>query len=91
MTFYLTNRADDNDDREKFFKYTNHCPPLPESKDEAEQSGKQGGGVDKKREPVIASSTALPPSEEGIWILKPASRTNRGFGIKVVKGVSEVS
>ena len=25
-----------------------------------------------------------------IWILKPASKTNRGFGIKVVRGVKEV-
>lgn len=28
--------------------------------------------------------------EDVIWILKPASHTNRGFGIKVVRGLSQV-
>lgn len=30
------------------------------------------------------------PVENAIWILKPASLTNRGFGIKVVKGLTAV-
>eukprot|EP01039_Chlorochromonas_danica_P001365 gene1365-1486_t len=35
-------------------------------------------------------STEGKSPEEAIWILKPASKTNRGFGIKVVKGLSAV-
>jgi hypothetical protein len=38
-----------------------------------------------------ASPTTSGGSAEGlVWILKPASRTNRGFGIKVVRGVEGV-
>ena len=50
---------------------------------------------------TIPASGSLPKSISGIavdkdaqlgaiWILKPASKTNRGFGIKVVRGVKEV-
>lgn len=36
------------------------------------------------------SSAASPDEREVIWILKPASKTNRGFGIQVVRGTAEV-
>ena len=39
--------------------------------------------------PAQNYSEKVPPSEL-VWILKPASKTNRGFGIKVVRGVKEV-
>ena len=35
-------------------------------------------------------STGINTEKELVWILKPASRTNRGFGIKVVRGVKGV-
>lgn len=44
----------------------------------------------KKLATKAATENALPPPTDGedglIWIMKPASFTNRGFGIKVVRG-----
>lgn len=62
--------------------------PSPSSGDDAE-----GGVVESKNVPVDQHRDSESPTtaEVGIvWICKPASLTNRGFGIQVLRGVDEV-
>jgi hypothetical protein len=113
LTFYLTNKADADDDRQRFLKYNNCSPPSCPiqasdatvdvskgdekvgSKDKDKDGVVTGGGGGGSKEATldtwgIVHDDPSHASNQGIWILKPASRTNRGFGIKVVKGLAEV-
>lgn len=55
-------------------------------------AGAEEAVAPQSESPVSAKLRPLDKStEEGlVWILKPASKTNRGFGIKVVRGVDAV-
>jgi hypothetical protein len=45
---------------------------------------------DFRRSPSPATPPTGRTKDDVIWIMKPASRTNRGFGIKVVQGMDAV-
>jgi Tubulin-tyrosine ligase family len=83
-TFYLSSNGGDGDDTADFEMYCQRLPNVAVGMDD-------GSATDASQATAGATETkVVSGAENSIWILKPASKTNRGFGIIVLRGYSAV-
>jgi len=78
-----------NDDTEEFLAYNDRAM----KRIAAREGAAVGGAVDTApadSDPEVMNSLSSGNSEGLIWICKPASLTNRGYGITVLRGVEQV-
>lgn len=104
-TFYLATTSDNSinaDDYTEFMEYnkqynTSNSRGREEAKDSKETgpidtNGATEGAIESKEveKTQMIQKRDTNDTEGLIWILKPAARANRGYGIQVVKGVEKV-
>jgi len=84
-----------NDDTEKFLAYNDRAMKRIATREEAKKAAAVAGETVAEdicidADPEVMHSLSSGNSDGLIWICKPASLTNRGYGITVLRGVEEV-
>lgn len=84
-----------NDDTEEFLAYNDRAMKRLAAREEAKKAAAAAGDTVAEdicidADPEVMHSLSSGNSDGLIWICKPASLTNRGYGITVLRGVEEV-
>lgn len=87
-TFYLSSQSS-NTENDEFLAYNRDVMSACHSSGNGNSDSLLVAGEDFSSTPTARDSRD-DHSQGIVWILKPASKTNRGFGIKVVRGIEEV-